>query len=180
MVIVYTILLLFVFICGLGIGYIILYNNLQHYTTRVEQAEAIIDETLRNRYDLINEAINIIESVVGNKKAFKDFDKLKDERISNFDLDRRLTETVLLIKQIKSDYDKVNENKDLKKIMTDIRTTDEKIQAAKAYYNKYMGYTNDAVRKFPSNLIARMHNIKVKPFFDGKDMQDDIIDDFKL
>lgn len=180
MVFVYTFLLLLIIICGLGIGYIILYNNLQHYSTRVDQAEADIDETLRARYDLITEAITIIDKVVGDKKIFKDFEKIKDENISNFDLDRRLTATILLIKQVKADYKKLSDNKDFKKIMNDLKTTDEKIQAAKSFYNKYTGLTNDLVKKFPSNIIAKMHNIDIKLFFDGKDMHDDVIDDFKL
>lgn len=180
MVFVYTFLLLLIIICGLGIVYIIIFNNLQHNSTRVDQAEADIDETLRVRYDLITEAITIINKVVGEKKIFEDFEKIKDNNISNFDLDRRLTSTILLIKQVKSDYKKLNDNKDFKKVMNDLKDTDEKLQAAKLYYNKYTGLTNELVKKFPSNLIAKMHNINTKLFFDGKDMHDDIMDDFKL
>ena len=40
--------------------------------------------------------------------------------------------------------------------------------------------TNDLVRTFPSNLVARMHRIEIKPFFDGKNMEDDIVNDFKF
>ena len=56
----------------------------------------------------------------------------------------------------------------------------EKLQAAKSYYNKYTSELNDLIRTFPSNIVARMHNINIKPFFDGKNMEDEIVDDFKL
>ena len=39
---------------------------------------------------------------------------------------------------------------------------------------------NGYIRKFPSNLIAKFNNFKIKPFFDGKDMTDEIYDDIKL
>jgi hypothetical protein len=39
---------------------------------------------------------------------------------------------------------------------------------------------NDLIRAFPSNIVSRMHRFDIKSFFDGKNMQDEIIDDFKL
>ena len=47
-------------------------------------------------------------------------------------------------------------------------------------FNKYTSELNDLVRTFPSNLVARMHRIDIKPFFDGKNMEDDIVNDFKF
>ena len=71
-------------------------------------------------------------------------------------------------------------NKDLKKLMNENKVIDEKLQAAKSYYNKYTSELNDLVRTFPSNIVAKMHSISIKPFFDGKNMEDTIVDDFKL
>lgn len=181
MFIVYTLLLLLIIFGSLAIGYIVLYNKLQHYTTKVDQAESIIDETLRNRYDLIIEASTIINNTVSDKKnLLKDVAKLKDTDISNFDLDRKLTDSIALIRQLKSDYEVLANNKDFKKILSELKSTDEKMHAAKSYYNKYTNLLNDQVRKFPSNVIAKMHDIEVKLFFDKKDMHDDKIDDFKF
>ena len=36
------------------------------------------------------------------------------------------------------------------------------------------------VKAFPSNLVALIFNFKSKLYFDGKDMSDDDIYDFKL
>ena len=181
MVIIYTLLFLLIIICSLAIGYIILFNSMQHYTTKVDQAESIIDETLRRRYDLIMSASKIIDKIVKDKKnLFKEFAKLKDENITNFDLDRKITENMILIKQLRNDYPELQEHKEFKSIFNDLKATEEKLQAAKAYYNKNTNLLNDLIRKFPANIIAKMHDVKIKLFFDGKDMHDDIIDDFKL
>ena len=48
------------------------------------------------------------------------------------------------------------------------------------FYNKYTSKSNELVRKFPSNIIAKFHNISIRNFFDNKDLNDDIINDFKL
>ena len=56
----------------------------------------------------------------------------------------------------------------------------EKLTACISYYNKQMNLLNGYIRKFPNNIIAKLHNVKSKPFFDGKDMTDNDIEDFKL
>ena len=181
MIIIYSLLLILIVVGSLAIVYIVLYNNMQHYTTKVDQAESIIDETLRKRYDLIISASKIIDKVVTDKKnLFKEFTKLKKENISNFDLDRKITENMILIKQLRADYSELQEHKEFKAIFNDLKATEEKLQAAKAYYNKNTNLLNDLIRKFPANLIAKMHDIKVRLFFDGKDMHDDVVDDFKF
>ena len=48
------------------------------------------------------------------------------------------------------------------------------------YYNKNTSVFNNYLRKFPNNVISKIHKIKVKTFFDGKDMTDNDIFDFKL
>ena len=48
------------------------------------------------------------------------------------------------------------------------------------YYNKHTSSLNNYIRKFPNNIIAKIHHVKVKPYFDGKDMTDNDIEDFKL
>lgn len=64
--------------------------------------------------------------------------------------------------------------------MSDSKKAAEKLQAAKSYYNKYTSELNDSIRTFPSNIVSRLHRIDIKPFFDGKNMEDEIVDDFKL
>ena len=39
---------------------------------------------------------------------------------------------------------------------------------------------NAYIRKFPNNIVAKIHKIKSKPYFDGKDMTDIEINDFKI
>jgi len=114
------------------------------------------------------------------KIYFKGLDKVKNENISNFDLDRKLTEYVNVMEQIKLDFPDLSNNKGFKEIVSENKKLSEKLQAAKSYYNKYTSEQNDLIRTFPSNIVARMHGIVIKPFFDGKNMEDEIIDDFKL
>ena len=67
-----TFLLFLIIIIGLiGIVYIIVYNNLQVYTLKINEAEGIIDDLLRKKYDLILLMKDVIfEETDLNKKTF--------------------------------------------------------------------------------------------------------------
>lgn len=181
MQILYGFLFVIIIVGALGILYIFQYNKLQHSKTKIDHAECLIDEALRDRYDVLVRADKLIKAELKSDKTyFKGLDKVKNENISNFDLDRKLTEYVNVAEQIKSDFPDLATNKAFKDILNDDKKISEKLQASKSYYNKYTSELNDLVRQFPSNIVAKMHSIAIKPFFDGKNMEDEIIDDFKL
>lgn len=181
MPILYSFLFIIILVGATGILYVYQYNKLQHSKTKIDHAECLIDEALRNRYDMLVKADKLIQAELKSDKTyFKGLDKVKKEDISNFDLDRKLTEYINLLEQIKLDYPELTSNKGFKEIMTENKKHSEKLQAAKSYYNKYTSELNDLIRTFPSNMVSRIHKIDIKPFFDGKNMEDEIIDDFKL
>lgn len=181
MEILYALLFIIIIFGSIGILYVYQYNKLQHSKTKINQAECLIDDALRNRYDLLLRVDKYIQTELDNDKTFfKGLEKLKDKNISNFDLDRKITEYINLWMQIKNDYSDLNNKKAFKELLNENKRIDEKLQAAKSYYNKYTNELNDLIRSFPSNIVARMHKIEIKPFFDGKNMEDEIIDDFKL
>lgn len=165
----------------LGIIYVVNYNKLQYLRTKIEQAENIIDDSLRDKYDTIVKINSLIKKVIKDKKEYlKEYVNLKNHRISNFDLDRKLIEAMNIIYELQNDYSSLEKDKELKELLNNIKTTDERLSAVKSYYNKNTSKCNELVRTFPSLVVAKIHKFKIKPFFDGKDLQDDIIDDFKL
>ena len=177
----YALLIIVVIACLIAIAYIFYYNKLQENKLKVNEAESIIDENLRKKYDLLIDIKNIITKQVKNKKInFDEIDNLKEEEISNFDFDRKLEDFVNLINTVLEDNKKIKDDKDITKKFNEIKEADEKISTAKTFYNKYIAELNALVLKFPSNIIARFHNIKSKNFFDNKDMTDENINDFKI
>ena len=174
------IILLIIVVFGvLTILYISIYNNIVNYKLRIDKAEGIIDEALRNKYDLIAKLNITIKKVVTKKDYLKDYIELKDKKISNYEMDRKLTEACNIIYDVKDDYDEVN-TKEFNKTLKEMDSINETLASAKNYYNKNTSLLNEIIKKFPSNIVAKIHGYKIKPFFDGKNMQDNIIDDFKL
>ncbi|MBE6154563.1 MAG: LemA family protein [Firmicutes bacterium] len=176
-----NILLIIIIILSLGgIYYIIAFNKLNDLKTKVLEAENIIDENLRIKYDaLIRISNSLKKHMKTNKNYFKEYEKLKDMKITNFDMDRSLNEGYTLILKMRDDLN-LEKDEELNKELENIKRLDEKLTAAKNYYNKNTSLENAIIRRFPTNVIAKIHNFKIKLFFDGKDMDDEIIDDFKI
>lgn len=165
----------------LAIFYIAVYNKIQVLKIRVNEAETIIDEELRKKYDLILQSEKIIKKTTKKEiTLFQELKDLKNQDISTFDFERKCSDGYNLIKQIKSDYESLEKNDDFNNIINSIVDCNEKLEAAKSFYNKYTSKLNEVVKKFPSNIIALIHQVKAKTYFDGKDMFDDEIEDFKL
>ncbi len=173
-------LILLIISCLIGIYYAISFNVLNDLKTKINEAEAIIDETLRIKYDTLMRVSNHIRTNMdNNKNYFKEYEKLKDINLSNFEMDRKLNEGYTLILKMIDDLN-LNNDEEIVKEIENIKRLDEKLTAIKNYYNKNTSEENDIIRKFPTNIIAKIHGFKVKLFFDGKDMDDEIIDDFKM
>ncbi len=175
-----TTLLIIIIIVGiLAIIYSIVYNNLVGFKLKIEKAEGIIDESLRKKYDLIAKINIAIKKVVKKKDYLKEYIDLKNKKISNYELDRKLTEAHNIILEVQGDHKELD-NKDVNKNLKEIDKINETLASCKNYYNKNTSELNQVIRKFPSNIVAKIHGYKIKPFFDGKNMQDAIVDDFKL
>ncbi len=178
----WVILLLLIAIIGtIAIIYITIYNRLQFGKTKIEHVESLIDDDLRTKYDIIMRANDVIKNETNVKKDYlKDFSKLKEAEISNFDLERKLKEAENIIMNLYNDNIELNNNENMLEIMKNLKTSNEKLIAGISYYNRQLNVLNAYIRKFPNNLIAKIHHIESKPFFDQKNRTDTNIHDFKL
>jgi LemA protein len=177
-------LVAFILICIFLICYICIYNYYQTYIIRINESEAFIDTTLRKRFDLLNKSIGIIEA---NKKEktkeepiLKSIVNLKSQKLSNFELDRILYDGINEFQRYKGEIPSLSENEAFLKIDLALFESESEIVSARKYYNDIITDYNKLVRKFPSNIVAKVCNYKVKTYYDGKDMTDDDIQDFKL
>lgn len=174
-----TILIIIIVLGVIAIIYITTFNNMVSFKLKIDKAEGIIDEALRQKYDIIAKLNISVKKAVNKKDYLKEYIDLKNKRISNYELDRKLTEAHTLILELKEDHAKLD-TKEFNKELKEIDKINETLASSKNYYNKNTNELNQIVRKFPSNIVAKIHGYKIKPFFDGKNMQDAVIDDFKL
>lgn len=158
-----------------------IYNKYQNYIIRINEAEANIDSTLRKRFDFLNKSIGIIKANTNIEGDILEIIvRLRSKKLSNFELDRQLYEAINEFNKIKEEHPDLKNSEAFIKIDLGLAESEAEIVASRKYYNDIITDYNKLVRIFPSNIVAFVCKYKQRPYFDGKDMNDNIINDFKL
>ena len=175
-------MVLVVLICVIFVFYTTIYNKFQDYIVRINEVEASIDTTLRNKYDLLNRGVSIIRNNDEELKneAFDEIIKLRSRKISNFDLYRKLVKSYNELLVYKDDNEEIGKNEEIVNIISDIEKLDDRADIEITYYNKNISEYNKLINKFPYKIIALLNKYKEKLYFDRKDMSDEDYEDFKL
>lgn len=178
------ILILFILIvlfCILALIYMLTFNKINDLIIRINEVEANIDTNLRNKYDLINRCVSIIKGNTEIKNdVFEEIVKLRSRKISNFELERKLTLAYNELINIKDKYKELCDNEELIKIIINLEEISENLTILIDYYNSNITKYNKTITMFPNNVIAKINKFNNKLFFDRKDMNDDDFNDFKL
>ena len=78
-------LIIIIIICLIGIYYAISFNTLNDLKTKIYEAESIIDEALRTKYDALIRISNHIKTHMdNNKNYFKEYEKLRSLTVTLF------------------------------------------------------------------------------------------------
>lgn len=171
----------FIILCLILIWAVNTYNKFQEYIIRINEAENNIDSTLRNRFDLLNKSIDIIKANTDEKEdVLTKIVKMRSRKLSNFELDRELYDGINEFNRYKENYPNLKTSEVFTKIDISLNETEAEMFAFRKYYNSIITEYNKLVKSFPTNIIGFMFKFKSKLYFDGKDMSDDDIKDFKL
>ncbi|MDD2180805.1 MAG: LemA family protein [Bacilli bacterium] len=175
------ILILIIITCFILIWYIGTFNNYQDYIIRINEAETNIDTILRKRFDLLNKSIGVIKANSNAEgEILEMIVKLRSRKLTNFDLDRQIYEAINEFHNYGEQYEDLRKSDSFIKIEIDLNGTEADIIASRKYYNDIITDYNKLVTRFPSNIVSKFCHYDYKPYFDGKDMTDEIVNDFKL
>lgn len=173
------IILIIIIVCILALIYAIYYNNFQKYLIKINEVESKIDITLRQRFDLLDKAAEFLKEHI-KEEVMTDLSSLKDMDISNFDLERKLIAITKEFYSIKISHRNLVKLDSFINIDFTLKENEAELEGYTSYYNDCISKFNKLVRMFPSNIVAKTSKFKEKTFFDGKDMTDEKVDDFKL
>ena len=166
--------MLFVYIIiAIVVILIILYNSLVRSRNRVDEAWSDIEVQLKRRYDLIP---NLVETVKGyaahESGVFEKVTQARSQAMQAGSLAEKLKDENMLSGALKSlfavaeSYPDLKANQNFIKLQADLTDTEDKIQAARRFYNGTVRDYNTKLQVFPSNLFASAFHFTAKPFFD--------------
>lgn len=173
------IIILIIIVFTIFLVYSITYNKFQDCIIKINEVESKIDDALREKFDIILKLNNFIkEKIKTNKVLVDDISKIKD--VSSFEMDRKLVDAMNKVNFVKDKYTEVESDEEVIKLTYNIEDIDESLRAFKKFYNETITDYNKLIRLFPYNILGKILKYKEKTFFDGKDMSDDDIKDFKI
>ena len=172
-----VILLIIVVILGiLGIFYKLIYNRLQHLNIKINEADKIINDHLKKRYDYVVRTSHLIKKNIDiDIELFKEIESLKVKKASNVELDDKITEAYNTILKLHEDYPELDENRGFQDILSDFEESNEIIEASKSYYDKYATDLNGLLNKFPINIIGKIHHIAKKEYYNTLEINDNLL-----
>lgn len=180
-ILILIIILIVIVACIIGGIYATIYNDFQDVVVRINEVEAMLDSNLRNKYDLLNRSIALINAhVTEEKEIFDDIVKLRSRKISNFELDRILIVAYNEFIVFKEEHKEINKSEEIKKISEELILIDKSLESLRNYYNNNITKYNKMTKSFPTNIVASICKYKEKLFYDRKDMTDEDYEDFKL
>ena len=152
---------------------VFIYNRFVTLSNRVKEAWADIDVQLKRRYDLIP---NLIETVKGFAAQEQEvFQKVTEARskamqagttAEHADAENALAGTLKSLFAVSEAYPDLKSNQNFLELQRELSDTENKIQAARRFYNGNVRDLNVSVESFPSNIIAKTFGFKHADLFE--------------
>jgi LemA protein len=160
-----------------GFWLIGIYNNFVRLIARSEEAWADIEVQLKRRYDLIP---NLVETVKGYAtheqgtltKVIEARNMAMQGNGTPADLAKSqnmITDALKSVFALSEAYPDLKANQNFAKLQEELADTENKIQAARRFYNGNVRDLAIAVATFPSNMVANAFGFKKKEYFDLPD-----------
>ncbi len=153
------------------VTYIYTSNKYQDITLRIEEVEELIDDTIKAKYNTINQVISQIhkidEDIKGN--IFDEIVKLRSRKISNYELDKKIKNAYTELETIKDNNDKLKDDKEIKKSIKELKGYDNKLTTLHKYHDTNVEIYNEMLEKFPTNIIANINKYKPKDLYNKEE-----------
>jgi len=156
-----------------------IYNRLVNLNYLIRNAWSNIDTELKRRYDLIP---NLVETVKGYATHEREvLEKVTEARASAVastgsptSQARDENELVHALRQmfaVVEGYPQLKANQHFLGMQEELINTENRIQAARRFYNGNVRDFNSLIGQFPSNLVAGQFGFKPAEFFEIEDVQ---------
>ena len=156
-----------------GISLWVSYNALTTLKVRVDEAWSDIAVQVERRADLIPTIVDTVKGYATHEKAvFTDVTAARAETLNAGDADAASTAEGHMQKALKSmfavaeGYPQLQSSQDFLQLQTELVDTEDKIQAARRFYNGGVRELNTKIRAFPNSTFAKRRGFGQASFFE--------------
>jgi LemA protein len=155
-----------------------LYNRLVRLRNNREQAFADVDVQLKQRHDLIPQLVDSVKGYMGHERGVLTAiteartNAMKASTINEkIDAENKLSTALDGLKVSVEAYPDLKASQNFMELQNEISDVENKIAAARRFFNSATKELNVATELFPSNLIAVLFNFKREPMFELGDQR---------
>ena len=156
--------------------FVAVYNGFVGLVTRVTEAWSDIEVQLKRRYDLIPNLVNTVKGYAGHEAGT--LEKVTEARTKAMQAqtpaqhgaaENMLTSALKSVFAVAESYPELKANQNFLELQRELSDTENKVQAARRFYNANVRDLNIKIQSFPSNLVANRFHFKSREFFDLPD-----------
>lgn len=166
-------MILLIIVIAIVLLFIALYNRLVKLRNNRENAFADIDVQLKQRLDLIPQLVEAVkaymkhESTVLTDITNARASALKATTVNDkIAADNQLSGALRGLNVAVEAYPDLKANQNFMQLQGEISDIENKLAAARRFFNSATKELNNAVETFPSNMLAGMFGFKREPMFD--------------
>ena len=169
-----VVLIVIVALIVIGVIYVIAtYNSLVRLQNRADEGYSDIDVQLKRRHDLIP---NLVETVKGyashERQVLENVTAARSSAVAasgpqaQAQAENALTGALRQLFAVAENYPDLKASRNFLELQNEITDTEDKIQAARRFYNMTVRDLNIKIESFPSSIIANSRGIQKRDFFE--------------
>lgn len=154
---------------------VVTYNGFITLRNRTKEAWSDIEVQMKRRYDLIPNLVETVKGYAAHESGT--LEKVIQARnmamqVNPSDVKKLAESENVLSGALKSmfalseNYPTLQANQNFMELQRELRDTEDKIQAARRFYNGNVMALNTQVESFPSNIVAALFRFEKQPFFE--------------
>jgi Uncharacterized conserved protein len=150
-----------------------LYNRLVRLRNNREQAFADVDVQLKQRHDLIPQLVDSVKGYMGHERGvLTDITDARSNAMKattineKIEAENKLSTALEGLKVSVEAYPDLKASQNFMELQNEISDIENKIAAARRFFNSATKELNVAIELFPSNLIATLFSFKREPMFE--------------
>lgn len=150
------------------------YNRFVSQRNLIRDSWANVDTELKRRYDLIPNLVNTVKGYAAHEKAlFESVTATRAAAVASHGApseqaadENALIGTVRQLVAVAENYPDLRASDNFLALQRELSNTEDRIQAARRFYNNNVRNFNIRVESFPSNVIARWFDFARADFFE--------------
>lgn len=173
--------LVFIIIGVAGIYIVYIYNRFITLKNRAMESLSDIDVQFKRRYDLIP---NLLETVKGyasyEKEVFTEIAGLRsramqqktEAKSEKVQIENQISQALKSVFAVAENYPELKANQNFLKLQNELTDTEDKLQAARRFYNTNVLAYNTTQQIFPNSIFAGLFRHQLMKFFEIEQAQE--------